>query len=416
MGLALVVTVVAAVPVLAAMAELAARWWIRHRNLYYVFTPGSRLHLRPDSSVYPQLEPLVRFEINADGERGETVPRCGRRTRLYRVLVAGGSQPEGYSLDQPTSWPGALQRLLQTPAHLKQLGVSKVHVGNIARSGVDSQALDLILERVLPRYRRLDAIIIVVGGSDVLHWLEQGASSRTTPVGVSQIFKIHPEGQFGWKPGTLALVELLRRLRQRWLRPIQLHVRAGKWVGRARAMRARAKDIRTTMPQPDPMLDRFETHLRRLLQRAKAHADRVLLVRQSWFDKEYSPEEAAHMWHGAVGEPWREEVATYYSFDVVSRLMSLLDARAARVATELDVEQLELMPLLEPSLKNYYDWLHLTAAGARVVTRAVGAAILRQPLVSIRGRGRSEETVALDRPRGVVASMQSTDGLRRRVS
>src|SRR5437870_6998435 len=158
---------------LAVAAELAARWWLRHRSLYYVFPPGLRLRLHPDPEVFPQLEPLVRFEVNRHGERGGEVPRVRSGARLYRALVAGGSQPEGYLLDQDSSWPGALQRLLQRPHCLQRLRASQVHVGNIARSGVGSEALDLILARVLPRYRRLQAIVLLVGASDVLRWLEE---------------------------------------------------------------------------------------------------------------------------------------------------------------------------------------------------------------------------------------------------
>ena len=85
------------------------------------------------------------------------------------------------------------------------------------------------------------------------------------------------------------------------------------------------------------------------------------------------------MWHGGVGQAWREEVTSYYSFEIVSRLMSLLDARASRVAAELDVEQLDLMPQLERSLRTYYDVFHLTPAGARAVAALVTAAMLQPP-------------------------------------
>lgn len=368
---------------LAVVAEHLARWWVRYRHLYYVFPPGLRLLLHPDPKVFPQLEPSIRFEINSEGERGDEVPRVRAGERLYRILVAGGSQPEGYALDQPTSWPGALQHLLQKPEHLSRLGALRVHVGNIARSGVGSEALDLICERVLPRYPRLQAIIILVGVSDVFHWLEQGAPpSPPSPVRTADVFKCHPEGSFGWKPSELALVELLVRLHRRWFRPVRSDEHAGEWVGRARAMRARAKVIRTTMPNPAPMLDHFEVHFGNVLQKARAHADRVLVVRQPWFATPYTPEQAAHMWHGAVGQVWREEVTTYYSFDVVSGLMAHVDARAARVAQELDVEQLDLMPILERSLQTYHDFCHLNPAGARAVAAAVAAALLRQPLPS----------------------------------
>jgi lysophospholipase L1-like esterase len=365
----------------AVAAELVARWWLRHRSAYYVFPPGQRIHLHPDPTVFPQLERLVRFEINRQGERGSEVPR--RKAGLYRILVAGGSQPEGYLLDQDTSWPGTLQHLLQRPEHRSRLGASAVHVGNIGRSGVGSEALDLILERVLPRYPRLDAIVILVGASDVIRWLEQGApAAQPAPPTTADVFRCHPDVPLGWKPSAWALVELLRRLRQRWLRPLDVHEGACNWIARARAMRARATDVRTTMPDPTPMLDHFEVCFRRLLERAAAHADRVLVVRQSCFDKDYTPQEAAHMWHGGAGQAWREEVSTYYSFDIPSRLMALLDVRAARVARALGLEQVDLTAILAPDLETYWDWLHLTPRGATTVASAVASAIVGQPLAA----------------------------------
>ena len=367
----------AALALLYVAAELLARWWIRRRDEYYVLPPGLRLRLQMDPEVFPQMECETRFDVNSEGERGDEVPRS--IDGLCRVLVGGGSQPEGYLLDQDTAWPGALQRLLERPEQLSRLGASKVHVGSVARSGVGSEALDLIFDRVLPRYPRLQLIIIFIGVTDVLRWLEHGAPRALPPVRTADVFRCHPEGPFGWKPKELAAVELLLRARRRWLRPIQVHERAGRWYQEARAMRTRAKEIRRVMPDPTPMLNRFEFHFRRVIEKAAAHADRVLVVRQPWFDKEYSKEEAAHMWHGGAGQVWREEVTTYYSFEVVSRLMALLDARAACVAKALDVEQLDLMPMLERSLNTYYDWAHATPAGARAIATAIAAAILRQP-------------------------------------
>jgi lysophospholipase L1-like esterase len=378
-----VVVVPVALLVVAASAEALARSWIRRRKLYYVHTPGLRLLLHPHRDVFPQLEPSIRFEVNGEGERGDDVPRVGPGETLYRVLVAGGSQPEGYLLDQDTTWPGALQRLLERPEYLRRLGASRVHVGSIARSGIGSEALELILDRVLVRYPRLQAIIILVGASDVLRWLEQGAppfppSSSET----SDVFRCHPELAFGWKPSRLALVEQLLRLRRSRLRPVDVNKGAGGWIGKARAMRARAKVIRTTMPDPEAMLSHFERHFRQVLRKAKAHADRVIVARQPWFDRECTADEAAHMWHGGVGQAWKEEVSAYFSHDVLRRLMSLLDGRAARVAEELEVEQLDIRDVVEPSLENYYDFFHATPAGARAVASAVAMTMVRLPLPS----------------------------------
>lgn len=372
------VLAVAMLPLLYVAAELAARWWIRFRDEYYVFPPGLCLRLKMDREVFPQMERETRFDVNSEGERGDEVPRS--TDGLYRVLVGGGSQPEGFLLDQDTAWPGAVQRWLERPEQLARLGASKVHVGSIARSGVGSEALDLIFDRVLPRYPRLQLIIIFIGATDVLRWLEHGVPPSLPAIRTADVFRCHPEGPFGWRPRDLAAVEFLLRARRRWLQPIQVHERAGRWYREARAMRARAKTIRTARPNPAPMLEQFELHFRRLLRKAKAHADRVLVVRQPWFDKDFSPEETAHMWHGGAGQVWCEEVTTYYSFEVVSRLMSVLDAKAAAIAEALDVEQLDLMPILERSLNTYYDGFHATPAGARAVATAVAAAVLRQSL------------------------------------
>jgi hypothetical protein len=388
--------VVAILLPLVVVAELAARWWIRVDGAYYVFPPGQRLRLHLDRDAFPELEPVVRFEVNRDGERGAEPPPVAPGETLYRVLVVGGSQPEGYLLDQDTCWPGALNRLLGRPEQLRALGASKTHAGSIARSGVGSEALDLMLARVLPRYPRLAAIVILVGASDVLRWLEEGApaSPSSTPR-PSELFKCHPEGPFGCTPNASAIVELLRRARCRVLRPVQVNQRVGKWIARARTMRAGAKVIRWAMPDPAPMLDHFDTYFRRTVLRAKAHADRVVVVRQSWFDKEpLTPEEAAHMWHGGVGQAWCEEVTTYYSIEVTSRLMARLDARAARVAAELGVEQIDLRAILDPSLATYYDFFHLTPSGAHAVASAVARTLARDTVEHSALEGTSPRCVA----------------------
>jgi lysophospholipase L1-like esterase len=357
-------------------AELAARWAIRVSGDYFVLPPGLRMRLTLDRHTLPEMEPETRFDVNRDGERGGDVPGGDN---VYRVLVAGGSQAEGFFLDQDTSWPGALERRLQEPGALSALGASHVHVGSVARSGVGSEALDLIFERVLPRYPRLQLIVIMVGATDVLRWLEHGAPESISPVTTSDVFCCHPEMAFGWRPGALASAELVRRLRRRWLRPIEHRERVGRWVGRARALRADAEEIRTTTPDPAPMLDHFTRHFERLLNRAERHADRVLVVRQPWFDKVYTPEEARHMWHGGVGQAWSEQVTSFYSFDVCTQLMRVLDCRAAALLTARGTAQIDLMPVLEPSLATYYDGFHLTPTGARAVAHSVAAAVLGTP-------------------------------------
>jgi lysophospholipase L1-like esterase len=364
------------------VAELAARWWLRHDAFYAVWLPGVRLQLHPDRSQLPEFEPVLQIAINADGERGDEIPRHQRGQ--YRVLAAGGSAVEGHSLDQASNWTAVLQDLLNTPLHLRRFGAGRAHVGGIGRSAVTAQDVDHVFRRVLPRYRQLDVVLVLIGAGDVVRWLASGAPSDSgaPPNGVPDLFACHPEGPFAWSLRGSALYRLAQRWRHRWLRPVKVSHGVGRWIVQARAMRAAATEIRRSTGDPTVMLDTFARYLQSSLERAKAVARRVVLLRTPWFEKDYTPEEAAHMWHGGLGHPWqRQQISAYYAFDVIDRLMHQMDERAAAVAEDLGVEHLDLKAVLEPSLDDYYDYTHFTAVGARKVAHAVAGALLRPPAV-----------------------------------
>jgi len=384
-----ILVVALAAAVLLFVTEASCRRWIRRRSPYYVWPPGARIEIRPDPVSFPELDRRARFHVNADGERGGEV--ADHEGGLYRIVTAGGSAVECFALDQPVTWPAVLERLLNAPDKLDTLGARRVHVGNIGHSGVGSAELDTILDRVLPQYGRVDALIVMVGASDVYHWLEKGApaSSPSSPVPEAMLFSQHPQQPFGWKPGAWALAEVARRLRRSWFRQIEVKERAGAWYAAARRMRAEAKEVRTTMPDAAVVLDHFEHHFRRLVARAMAHADRVLVVRQPWLEGPYTAEEEAHFWNGGVGRPWKESVSLYYDLEVVNRLLDLVQVRAAKIAEALGVPHLDPQPLLDRRLRHYYDHDHHTPAGAAVVAHAIAASLVGPPksLEGLRRRG-----------------------------
>jgi lysophospholipase L1-like esterase len=374
-----ILAVALAAPALLLAAEVSCRWWIRRRSRYHVWPPRARIEIRPDPEAFPTLERRVRFHVNADGERGGDVG-AGEQG-LYRVLAVGGSAVECFALDQPVSWPGVLEQLLNEPERLHTLGARRVHVGNIGHSGVGSADLDLILERVLPQYRHLDGIIVMVGASDVYHWLEEGAPPSRPSVAVPEerLFSQHPQQRFGWRPGAWALVEIARRLRRMWLRHTEVKDRAGAWYVAARRMRAQATELRTAMPDATVVLNHFESHFRRVINRAQTHANRVLVVLQPWLEGPYTAEETAKFWHGGVGRPWKETVTAYYDLETVNRLLALVQERAATVAGALGVPHLDVLPLLNQRFRHFYDHDHYTPAGAAIVAQAIASAFPGRP-------------------------------------
>lgn len=376
-----------AASVLLIAAELVGRWWMRRYTRYRVWPPGMRLEVRQD--LFPELEPRFRFEVNRDGERGSDVR--GTDDGLYRILVAGGSSVECYALDQSTSWPGRLEQLLNRRPALHVLGARRVHVGNIGHSGVGAAELDMIFERVLPNYDRLDAIIVMVGASTAYHWLEEGAPPARAPAVVPEdaLFARRPGPQpFGWRPSATALVELMRRFRQALLRPVEVRENVGAWQIAARQMRAQATEIRSTTPDPSDVLQHVEHHFRRALRHAMARSRRVLVLRQPWFEKQYSAEERARFWHGGIGRPWKEKVSVYFSLEVINRILSLIDGRVVAVADELGLPHVDLRPMLNQGMRHYYDHDHFTPEGAAVAAQAIAAA-LTEPAVRATDRSRA---------------------------
>lgn len=377
MGLAL--QILFSLLTLAVAAEAGARIYLKSRGRFHVWKPGTRLRLRLDPDVFPGMPPDVRFEINEEGERGGPPPEPGD-PGVYRILVAGGSAGECYFLDQAASWPGQVEARLSAPEALAKLGRERVHLGNIAKSLYGSEYLDRVFDRVLAQYPRLDLIVVMVGATDVVQWLGQGAPKDVPdrPATPDQLFEEHPGVRYRAAPRASALAEVAKRLRTCWFRPVDVRERAGKKLGEVRAMRKAAREVRDSVPDPAPMLARFERHFRILLRRA-AHKARVLVVHQPCFDRPHTPEEEARFWGGGIGNPYHEKVTVYYTWEVVGRLMRQMNERAAAVADELGIQRVDLMPVLPKDLATYYDFFHFTPAGAERVADEVVRAILAPP-------------------------------------
>jgi lysophospholipase L1-like esterase len=320
------------------------------------------------------LEPVVRWQVNSEGERGsEYVPGH------YRVLLAGGSCVESYYLDQATAVGGQLEQLLGQPAALEQLQREGVHVGSVARSRMTCEQLDTMLRPNLPRYGRLDCVILMVGASDMVRWLELGTPTEpwTDVPSDAHLWGLHPRGPFGWSPRRLALRALAMRARDRWA-PSEIR-RSG--VGRRmianRKARAAAPKL-DEVPDPTIMVARFEQGLNQLLTSLEGVADRIVVARQPWFDRELTPEEDAWMWNFGQGVIYTTPVDVYYTHRVVRELMTRVAERCGAVTRARGHLDLDTPAALEPGLENYYDFFHYTVRGAARVAELMRDAVLAE--------------------------------------
>jgi hypothetical protein len=147
------------------------------------------------------------------------------------------------------------------------------------------------------------------------------------------------------------------------------------------------------------MLDHFEASLRVLLDTVRAHARRVILVRQPWFGPDPTPEEEAMFWNYGFGRPYKERVTRYLTPRAIDAVMRAMDTRAAEVATSMGIEHVDVSSRIEHSARTFYDELHFTPAGAREVGEAVAAAMLGLEVggavKGARARGEEEEASAV---------------------
>ena len=372
---------------IAAGAELLARLWSRRQG-YFVHRRWERTRMVLGESAGLSLESTVIFEVNGDGERGDPLPH--NRDGLYRVLVAGGSAVECGLLDQTSAWPSVVQRILNHRDALNALGARRVHVGNVGRSLTPVSVIKQILKSTLPRYEKLDLVILMVGGSDAIEWMElkTPARLRETPTDSGRGFRENPLERFGWGLRRLALRRLAGQYWRRYRRPVCIREDFSRKLLELRQARQQASQLIGAFPDPSPMLDHLEHNLRQTVAVARAKGARVVIVRQHWLDKILTPEEEALMWNfrrGRIFGDGKEDDA-YFTHDAVRDLLWKVDRRIARAAEALGVEQVDLSAALTPSLENFYDFIHFTPAGARRVADVVAAAVLNPCLVGDLGR------------------------------
>jgi len=368
----------ALLPVAFVLAELLARAWIRFRGRSFVWSPHRRTLQVLDPESFTGLPELARFEVNRDGERGDEPP--AESWEAYRILVLGGSSTECRYIDQKSAWPAVVQQFLNQPESLDLLRARRAHVGNLGRSLTNCRQLKVILERVLPRYDQLDAVVLMIGASDVVQWLASGAGERVDAAAVpdEELFDEQPSGPFGWTPSTLALRRVVARTFRGLFGRIETHRGAGRGVGRARRARAAATKLVDTLPDPAPMLAHFDAHFRDLVRLAQAEARTVIVVRPCWARGGVGRDAPDLGWMFADGDLRGGKVDRWYTQRVADRLLEMVERRISAVARELGVPEIDPKLLVEAGPEHFYDVGHLTPAGCTIVGNSIAQAVLRE--------------------------------------
>ncbi len=382
-------SIAAALVLSVILAEIACRLWFRYGAPVYIWPPFYHVEMDMDSKVLPRLTKHARFQTNSLGARGDEPPPP--RGKTFQILMSGGSGVECFALDQTENWPHLVQEFLNRPENRGALGVDRVHVSNLGKSGLTTDALCYAFPRVLPRFGPLDVLTIMVGASAVNYFTRIGAPSELpapdSPMADVAWRSNHP---WGWAPKRTAAAEAVRRLGHLLRKPTIVRKGVGKRFAKSREMRKNAREIRDAFGSPEQWLRHYESSLSQAVEIAKRHARRVVLIRQPWFDKpEPAPEEAALFWHGSVGDASVEFADVFYSHRVICKLMELVDEATVRVGERTGADLLEPAEAIGASAETYYDHFHMTTLGGRLMGEYVGRRLLELAAV-----GRREKSAA----------------------
>jgi lysophospholipase L1-like esterase len=374
-----------------AEGGLRVAYPVSHDYTHFVWPPRFTKEFHPAAGVMRGVEGVSRFTVNRAGVRGNEFSDDDQ----YRILAFGGSVTECLFLDDTETWP----RLIQDRLSAKVGG--KVWVGNVGMSGLSSRDHLLQVPPLLDQYPAIGAILVMAGVNDMLFRLATGDSYDpnyiNTPAGVEhhlakafhRIIKTDPGKAPEWYE-SMALWALYDRYRAAQEAKekaaaknegddtvrVMRQDEAGNAYVRARELRGAATKI-YTLPDLTTALGEFEQNMRTIANDATKRGVAVIFVTHpTLWSKDITDEGRAQLWLGGDGDIMSRNVTRYYAAEVLGEAMDRYNQTLMRVCREADAAFcIDVAASMEKNIDYFYDGVHLSEAGARVVADRVVAAM-----------------------------------------
>ena len=365
------------------VAEIGLRMFWPGGDKYYLWPPHLTATFHPSPEFVHGVSPVAHVSVNSQGVRAREW--AADRSSEYRVLAVGGSTTQCVLQDQDKAWPALLE---------KELGVTadgrKVWIGNLGRAGTATRDHLGLMRLALDQYP-VDAIVMMIGGNDLIGKLLQGDSYDPD--------FINKEEQYNrWLLGRFAMVPLAAQTRGngfwrrtamwqvgRWVNSLKTRRQniqmdsSGHWLGGLRENRQKAKLVDETPPL-DTALDEYQRVVTLIAEEARKRSIRIVFLTQPTFWKEgMSAGEEKLLWMGmgasrsdpaAAGQPWwKASATTMYTSAAMAKAMDRYNNRLLATCTKLDLECLDAAQWVPRNLDMFWDDMHFTDAASERVAR-----------------------------------------------
>jgi len=350
--------------------EIFLRFLIPNPQGYFVYPPHSVYRFVPDPETTPGVEGVSHFVANSLGMRADEIPPDAKR----RILVFGGSTGIDVYLDQKNEmWTHQVQNKLNaTP---KQ---PKAWVGNVARPGLTTIDNLLEFDLMLPNLPHMNMFVNLVGVNDFQLAL-QSSYWRAPTLGDHLIatFSIMPKK--GWR--NLALYRFYERIKYWWKGSHGRFVQTENAKNFAKWLHCRQtapKENLVDLPNLDDGPANYRLHLNKLVDRSEVYyAPMIFLTQPTLWNANMTPENEALLQAGGVG-PRRDWCTKkiYYSPAALARGMKMFNDVLRDVCRRRKIYCIDLAARVPKERRYFFDAMHYSEAGARLVSDVVTAGII----------------------------------------
>ena len=344
---------------------------------YYVWPPNLERTFRPTPGTMPGISGDSRFMINDSGMRGRPFSENDR----FRILTIGGSTTECLYLDQSESWPQLLEDRLNSVTELP------VWVGNVGKSGRNTRAHVLQVEKLLDQHSQIDLLVLLIGINDLalrlildIEWRPMKAENQTSYhyKVLHRAFSVYPLDRFdpfSFDYKRTGIWRLLRQVKSRIVRPVrdarfEDDVGSGYVVRRER--RQRAAKMVDTLPDMTPALEEYAENISQIINLARERRTQLVFMTQPSMWRRDLPDSLTKLlWYGRIGEPKEATSIPYYSVEALAAAMKMYNETLLEVCKTKKANCLDLSELVPKDTNAFYDDVHFNEQGAEIVADAL---------------------------------------------
>lgn len=347
------------------ICEVALRFFYiyRSKDNFYVHPPNERIIFNPIPGIMPGISRTSEFYINSQGIRGDEFTN----DQQYRILTLGGSTTECLYLDTTEAWPCLVQK------RLNSLKICKVWVGNTGASGKTTKDIIAHMKYLLPKYPKIDLIIVLTGINDFQLRLLKGAHydldrRESEQERIRSAFWIYPFYCFKKEPQfykNTAFWDLGRRIKR--LVSSKPQDVSGEYYVEVRKKRKNASEILNNLPDLTSALEEYGRDINTIINMANKNSIRVIFLTQPFMWRpDLTVAEKDMCWAG------KSEVDTkYYSLSALSTGLTQYNNKLSEVCKSRKIEFIDLANCLTKDATVFYDDMHFNKNGCVMVAETI---------------------------------------------